>query len=254
MDKWLLAGSTIMAVLGGGLGALALQRGQRSHWTVVCMLAAFVLQLAFLGMRGEARGACPLGDHGEKLAFLAWSLVLFYLLVGPTYRLSLMGLFTAPVVAIFQLLALAPGMMTNDPEHVAVVNAWKEAHSAFSILSFGAFALAVVAGMMFMVLNRQLKDHHLSTGLFKVLPPVRTLSVSVVRLTVLGVIILTVGMVSGFLMEGGGMNAHLIAALAIWGGYLFLLVRHYTRGMTPRRFSLGVIALFVLSLIVFSLV
>ena len=254
MDKWLWAGSTIMVVLGGGLGMLALQRGQRSHWTVGCMLAAFVLQLAFLGLRGEARGACPLGDHGEKLAFLAWSLVLFYLLVGPTYRLSLLGLFTAPVVVIFQLLALAPGMMTNDPEHVAEVNAWGEAHSAFSVLSFGALALAVVAGMMFLALNRLLKEHHLSTGLFKVLPPVRTLSVSVVRLTLLGVIILSVGMVGGLLMEGGGLNAHLVAALIVWLGYFALLVTHYTRGMTPRRFSLGVIVLFVFSLIVFSLV
>ncbi len=254
MDKWLLAGSTIMVVLGGGLGMLALQRRQHSAWTVVCMLGAFVLQLAFLGVRGEARGACPLGDYGERLAFLAWALVLFYLLVGPAYRLSLLGLFTAPVVAILQLAALVPGMMAENPARVAEVNAWGEAHSAFSVLSYGAFALAAVAGLMFLVLNRQLKEHHLSTGLFEILPPVRSLSVSVVRLTILGVVILTVGMVSGFMMEQEGGEAHLVAALVIWAAYLALLIVHFWRGVTPRRMALGVIALFVLSLIVFSLV
>jgi len=254
MDKWLLAGSTVLVVLGGGLGLLALQRRQRSVWTLVSMLGAFVLQLAFLGVRGEARGACPLGDYGEILAFLAWSLVLFYLLVGPAYRLSLLGLFTAPVVVVFQLVALVPGMMMENPERVAEVNAWGEAHSAFSVLSYGAFALAAVAGLMFLVLNHQLKEHHLNTGLFAVLPPVRALSVSVVRLTILGVVILTVGMVSGFLMKREGGKAHLSAAIMIWASYLALLGVHFWRGLTPLRMSLGVISLFVLSLIVFALV
>jgi ABC-type uncharacterized transport system permease subunit len=255
MDTWLLAGSTIMVVLGGGLGLLALQRGQRSAWTLVCMMAAFALQLAFLGKRGEARGACPLGDYGEILAFLAWSLVLFYLLIGPTYRLSLLGMFTAPVVATFQLIALIPGMMAADPVRKEVVNAWGEAHSAFSVLAYGAFALAAVAGLMFLVLNRQLKDQHLNTGLFRNLPPVRTLSISVVRLTMLGVVILTVGMVSGFLMEReAGGDAHLVAAVMIWCGYVGLLVFYFWRGVTPRRLSHWVIALFVLSLVVFALV
>lgn len=243
-----------MVVLGGGLGMLALQRRQRSMWTVLCMFVAFGLQLAFLGVRGEARGACPLGDWGEILAFLAWSLVLFYLLVGPTYRLSLLGLFTAPVVAVFQLVALIPGVMADSPEYVEHVNAWGEAHSAFSVLSYGAFALAAVAALMFLVLNRQLKEQHLNTGLFAVLPPVRTLSVSVVRLTLLGVVILTVGMVSGFLMEREGGDAHLVAAVLIWASYLALVVVYFWRGLTPLRMALCVIVLFVLSLIVFALV
>jgi ABC-type uncharacterized transport system permease subunit len=254
MEKWLLAAATILVILGGGLGMLALQRRKHSPWTLVCMLAAFILQLSFLGVRGEARGACPLGDYGEILAFLAWSLVLFYLLVGPAYRVSLLGLFTAPVVVVFQLVALVPGMMVEAPERVTEVNAWGEAHSAFSVLSYGAYALAAVAALMFLVLNRQLKDQQLNTGLFEILPPVRTLSVSVVRLTVLGTVILSVGMVSGFLMEREGGEAHLVAALLVWGAYVALMVLYFWRGMTPRRLSLGVIGLFALSFLVFAFV
>lgn len=256
MEKWLLAGSTIMVVLGGGMGMLALQRRQRSPWTLVCMLVAFVFQLAFLGVRGEMRGACPLGDLGEVLAFLAWSLVLFYLLVGPAYRLSLLGLFTAPVVAVFQLIALSPGVMSVVPERAVEVDAWGEAHAAFSVLSYGAFALAAVAALMFLILNRQLKDHHLNTGLFKAFPPVRLLSVSVVRLILVGEVILTVGVVSAFLMQrdGGGGGAHLMAALVVWASYLVLLGWHFLRGITPRRLSVGVITLFGLALLVFAFV
>ena len=38
--------------------------------------------------------------------FLSWSIALIYLLVGPAYRLSLMGAFTAPLISIIQVTAL----------------------------------------------------------------------------------------------------------------------------------------------------
>ena len=67
-------------------------------------------------------------------------------MVGPTYRISLLGLFTAPVVAIFQVVALAPGMLERDPQRADHVDPWGEAHAAFSVLAYGAFALGAVAG------------------------------------------------------------------------------------------------------------
>ncbi len=253
MAQWLLIAATVLAVLGGTLGLLAVRHGYRSRWTVICMLATFVCQLGVLGVRGELRGKCPLGDYGEILAFLAWSLVLFYLVVGPAYRISLLGLFTAPVVTIFQVVAI--GLLEANPERVYEVNAWGEAHAAFSVLSYGAFALAAVAALMFLVLNKKLKDHELGSSLFKNLPPVRSLLDSVVRLTALGAGILTVGIVAAFMMRRGeDALPHLVAAMATWAAYLGLLVMHFWRGITPRRMSIGVMSLFVLSLLVFAFV
>ena len=254
MEKWLLAGATVLAVLGGGLGIRAVQRGRHSPWTLVCMASAFVLQLGFLGIRGRQQGACPLNDYGEILVFLAWSLVMFYLLIGPVYRLSLLGLFTAPVVAVFQLIALFPGVLVDGTERVGEVDAWREAHAAFSVLSYGAFALATVAGLMFLVLNRQLKDGRLGTGLFLGLPPVRSLSACVVRLTGFGVIILSVGILSGFMMAAEGGGAHFVAAIVTWAAYAGLLILFFWRGITPRRMALGVMTVFVFSLLVFAFV
>ena len=102
MDRWLLISATLLAVIGGVSGMVAVHRGHRSRWTTAWMLLALICQLGFLGLRGEQRGACPLGDRGEILVFLSWSLTLFYLLIGPAYRISLLGVFTAPVVVVFQ--------------------------------------------------------------------------------------------------------------------------------------------------------
>ena len=254
MDRWFLIAATALAAAGGITGMWTVHRGTRSRWTVIWMVAAFLAQLGFLYIRGQARGACPLVGIGEILAFLAWSLTLFYLAVGPTYRVSLMGVFTAPVVVVFQGIALLPGVLASDPPRVPATDAWRETHAAMSVLSYGALALAAVAGVMFLVLDRQLKDHHLQSGLFRTLPPVRDLLKSMVRLLWIGVVLLSVGVFAGFMMPRQGGTAHLIAACAVWAGYAGLLSVKQVRGLTGRRTAVVAVLLFLLSLSVFALV
>ena len=254
MDRWFLIAATALAAAGGITGMWTVHRGTRSRWTVIWMIAVFVAQLGFLYFRGEARGACPLVGIGEILAFLSWSLTLFYLVVGPTYRVSLLGVFTAPLVTIFQILALLPGVWDPNPERIPATDPWRETHAAMSVLSYGALALAAVAGVMFLVLDRQLKDHHLQSGLFRNLPPVRELLKSMVRLLWIGVVLLSIGVVAGFLMPRQGGTAHLLAACAVWIGYALLLGVRQVRGLTGRRTATVAVLLFVGSLSVFALV
>lgn len=255
MDRWFLLAATLLAVIGGAWGMVSVHRGRRSPWTVVWMVGVLLCQLAFLAHRGQMRGACPLGEHGEVLAFLAWALTLFYLLVGPAYRISLLGVFTAPVVALFQAIALVPGVLSAQPARTPGANAMHELHAATSVLGYGALALAGVAGVMFLTLDRQLKEHHLKSGLFRNLPPVRELLVSLVRLLWIGAALLTVGVLAGILMpHDKNALGHLLAALAVWSGYALLLAVKTVRGLTGRRLSLLAVAMFVLSLGVFAFV
>jgi ABC-type uncharacterized transport system permease subunit len=255
MDRWFLIASTLLAAVAGLRGLLILRHGNMSRWTIFWMIAVIVCQMGYLVVRGEMRGACPLRSIGEISVFLAWSLTLFYLLVGPVYRISLLGVFTAPVVVIFQGFALLPGRLVSNPEKVMNTTFWGETHSAMSVLAYGALALAAVAGVMFLVLDKQLKEHHLKSGLFRNLPPVRERLVSLERLLWLGMLLLTVGVVAGVLMPlGKDAMAHLIAAVGVWLGYVVLMVTKRVRGITGRRFALGAVALFVLSLGVFAFV
>ena len=255
MDRWLLVSATLLAIFGSVRGMLAVHRGLRSPWTVVSMAGALVCQFAFLAIRGEIRTVCPLADTGEILVFLSWSMTLFYLLVGPAYRISLLGVFTAPVVVVFQAIALLPGVLDSHPQKIAGGNLWHEMHSATSVLAYGALALAAVAGVMFLVLDRQLKEHHLQSGLFRSLPPVRELLVSLERLLWLGSGLLTVGILAGFLMPHDKVAmAHRTMALAVWTAYAGLLAVKSLRGLTGRRLSLWAVGLFVVSLAVFAFV
>jgi ABC-type uncharacterized transport system permease subunit len=124
-----------------------------------------------------------------------------------------------------------------------------------SVLGYGALALAAVAAVMFLVLDRLLKGHRLTSGLFRNLPPVRELLVSLRRLLWLGWVMLSVGVVAGFRMpHGADAMAHLVSATAVWLGYAVLIGILQFRGLTGRRLALLTVGFFVVSLSVFALV
>ena len=72
------------------------------------MLAGFIGQCWVLAIKGKELGRCPITQPWELLVFISWGVVMMYWLVGPAYRVSLMGIITAPLVWIFQLLAPNP--------------------------------------------------------------------------------------------------------------------------------------------------
>src|SRR6516165_11099993 len=92
----------------------------------------FIFQTAFLSIRGHALGRCPLTNLFEVFVFLAWSVALMYMLVGPLYRLSLMGAFTAPFVILLQAFALIAPIDTRHPVTVPA-NSWLEFHASMSL-------------------------------------------------------------------------------------------------------------------------
>src|SRR5260370_15284719 len=75
----------------------------------------FIFQTAFLSIRGHALGRCPITNLFEVFIFLAWSIALIYMLIGPAYRLSLMVAFTAPLVFLLQTFALLAPIGVRPP-------------------------------------------------------------------------------------------------------------------------------------------
>src|ERR1044071_3888343 len=108
MDRELLIFSTLCFFFAMVRTALSVQARnyQAAGLNFFAIALGFVFQTAFLSVRGHALGRCPLTNLFEVFIFLAWSVSLIYLVIGPAYRLSLMGAFTAPLVFILQDFAL----------------------------------------------------------------------------------------------------------------------------------------------------
>ena len=251
MDKLLLALSTLCFLGGFVYAVAALRSGRPRHTTrlnVAFMAAGFVFQCLALQQLGKLHGRCPVTNGAEILVFLCWSVVLLYFVVGRTFRLSLLGMFTEPLVLFFQSIALVI-LWTHPPEPKPLenVDAWRELHISVALLSFGSFALAGIAGVMYLVQDRQLKRHQLGP-LFYNLPPIRYLGSAIVRLGGIGLGLLTVGIVSAFLMQKRPDALHLSMAFAVWLGYAGLLGWHFSGAATPKRLAFAAIIVFALPL------
>jgi HemX protein len=237
MERLLLVASTLFFLFGfvHSMRALKARVYRRSQLNFFAILAGFLCQTAFLYVRGEKIGRCPLTNFFELLIFLSWAIVLFYLLIGPTYRLTLLGFFTSPLVFVIQTVALAvPGLDRTGGTKIAV-NPWMELHAAGSLVAYGAFALAGIAGFMYLVQERQLKTHHLRSMFFH-FPPIRDLAVANRRLILVGFILLTVGIGSGFAIGNLASHGTKIAwSVGVWLLYGFILSAEWWHRISPRR-------------------
>jgi ABC-type uncharacterized transport system permease subunit len=193
----------------------------------------FLFQTAFLSIRGHELGRCPITNLFEVIVFVAWSVALFYVVVGPAYRLSLMGAFTAPLVVLLQGFAL---IVPIDHPHYSKLppNSWLEFHASMSLVAYGAFALACIAAVMYLVQERQLKTHQLHS-IFYHLPPLTDLFAAITRLLWWGFALYTLGLASGFFVGEPLPWMQIIGAIAVWVLYGLILQGRYLRWFAPKR-------------------
>lgn len=256
MDRLLLAGSTLCFLLAFAFTVLSrgarLRQTSRANLGVIAL--GFLLQTAFLWIRGQHLGRCPLTNLTEVLAFLSWGMVLFYLLIGNSYRLSPLGIFTAPLAGGLQALALIGPLDHALPATAAAgartaVNGWLEFHAAFSVLAYGAFALASAAAGMYLLQERQLKTHRLTAAFFQ-MPPIAELGLVNARLVTLGFVLLSLGLIAGINMGTPNTVTHLSGAIVTWVFYAFLtLARWGAWKLAPRQLARLSIAGFAVALV-----
>ena len=250
MDRLLLVISTFCFLFGFAytMHALGARVYKPSRLNFFAILTGFLFQTGFLYWRGQMVGRCPLTSLFEVVIFLAWSMVLFYLLIGPTYRISLLGAFTSPLVFVLQVGGLL--LLKDKPMRThSIPNPWLEMHAALSVVAYGAFALASVAGVMYLAQERQLKTHYIHSIFYR-LPSIHDLSVANHRLIITGFVLLTAGLGAGFAM--GNFSAHSALtrwSIGVWVLYGFILAAGLRHRISPRRVAwLSVIAFSVILL------
>ena len=236
-DRLFLLLSTL-CFLGGFLHAIYQVRDKgrpKSLWNLVPNAAGFVFQSVFLYLRGQQHGRCPITNGHEVLIFICWSAVLLFFVVGPAFRLSLLGVFTAPMVFIFQALVLifSPGSVAPSPPPSGKVDPYLEMQAGLSLMAYGAFALACVAGVMFLIQEGLLKRRKIGT-LFRHLPPISYLSNAITRLFLIGLVLLSIGIAAAYGMVERPTGLKISLAYAVWVLYALLFSAQWLRGFQPR--------------------
>lgn len=223
--------------LGGfGYAVWTLRHGtyRPGRWTLVILGLGALLQTLFLHWRGSAIRGCPMTNPFELLTFISWSIVGLYFIIGPAYRLSLLGVFTAPLALLFQSAALLRPEALVPAVTRSNHSFWGELHAALALVSYGAFALASAAGVMFLLQDRQLKKHQLSRTL-RQLPPIHYLTRAIRGLLLTGTVLLTVAILSAYRMETLPPADKLTIVWIVWALYTSLIAYEFWRGMSARR-------------------
>src|SRR3984893_2247233 len=235
MDRYLLIVSTVcfLVAVVRTIAMLRLGVCRPGRFSFLAVGLGFIFQTAFLSIRGHALGRCPITNLFEVFIFLAWSIALIYMLIGPAYRLSLMGAFTAPLVFLIQTFALLAPIDVRDAVKLPA-NPWLEFHASMSLVAYGAFALACIAGVMYLVQERQLKTHQLHS-IFYHLPPLTDLFAAITRLLWWGFVLYTLGLVSGFFVGEPLPWIQIMCAIGVWSLYGLILQGRYLHWFAPKR-------------------
>lgn len=247
MEKTALWASTFFYLFSCCSTLLALRAKQLrpGRFSFAAIFLGVLCQSWFLALRGKGTHACPITTLPEMLIFLSWAIGWFYLLIGSTYRVSLMGTFTAPLIVILQsvgLLLLAPAVPMQH-----VLNPWIEAHAALSLVAFGALGLASVSALMFLFQEAQLKSQA-PAPIFHFLPPMQLLEITTTRLLWLGLGLLTISFLAGALSGISISGIKFWISFLLWGSYGLLGVAQQGRRFSVHRFAQGVILIFLFAL------
>ncbi len=237
------------------LGTVSLIRGQRTSGVLIylAILAGYVLQNVGLGIRGHATGGCPLGNRFEIFQFTAWSAITLYLVVGVTFRSSLLGYFTSCLGAALTVLSLSiPAWDAVRRTHIFGGNPWIELHAALAIFSYGVFGLLALTSALFLLRHFSLKSKHLG-GWFSFLPSMLDLDHIELRLLGAGVALLTLALLFGSVYWTRDTatvgHAKLAATVAVWAVAVIALVLRASGRLLSRKFAWTCLALFAAALL-----
>jgi ABC-type uncharacterized transport system permease subunit len=190
----------------------------------IILALGWVVQTVDIGIRC-VHGQHPASSTPEAMAFIAWTLVLGFLVASLRYRLDAAGAFAVPASMILLLLARVVPAVEAPPGGSLMT-----AHIFLATLGVATFALASILEVLYLVQERRLKRKQLdrlgSGG-----APLDTLDRLAARCVSIGFPIFTLALVTGAIVvarmgivQKGTVRPEYVLAVASWVAFGVLLV------------------------------
>ncbi len=228
------------------------RRGNRANYFL--LLAAFVPHTFALISRGFSLEQCPVTNLYEAMAFVLWTMTAAYLGFGFWPRLQFLGAFASPLLFASGVFALMPGLDLQS-ESSRFAGGAVSLHAALVLLSYGAFGLSAVAGVMFLSQEHDLKFNKIR-AILSLLPSVQQLERIAEMWLVFGVVLLTAGLgMAPFIYSGAGKSFQLDAKIlwsgVVWLMYAALVIARWQFDFQGRHFALGAALAFAFVILTF---
>ncbi len=228
----------VLATAGQIAHLVTLKDGVRkvANWLTA---AAFAAHTVVLFVRFFEAGYTPVTSLHESLSFFGWCVVGLFLLFQLRYSLPSIGAFATPV-ALLMLIGAASTSGAINALPPALQSLWLPVHTIVLFVSYGAFALAAVVGVMYLLQERQLKRKRLG-ALFHRLPNLDVLDEISYRCLTIGFPTLTFGIITGAAWANSAWGTYWswdvkeTWSLITWFLYAGLLHGRFTIGWRGKR-------------------
>jgi len=212
------------------------------RWSYWVLLAGFVCLTLQIFYQYSAIGVAPVLTLKSALSFFAWTILGVYLLFHLKFKLMVLGSFIAPLAACLLIIssAIPETEVTVKPIFRSL---WLTVHVSTSFVGNAMFALTFVAGVMYLIQERQIKKKKLGS-MYSRLPSLATLDSINHHSLIWGFPFLTVGMITGAIYAQVALGSYWrwdpkeVWSLITWLFYAALLHERLAVGWRGRKAAL----------------
>lgn len=229
--------------------------------TTQILVTLLLVHAADILIRHLALRTIPLSTVYDAFSFLAFSILLVYVILETSLKNRGSGLFILSFAFILELISTINHSWEPETNEL-LRNPVFAIHASLSIMGYTALSLSAIYALMYIIQDYNLKKRNLGK-LFMQLPALTYLEKMSVRSVFIGIVLLGIGILLGHLMATKLIGTFwpkdikVIVSDLVWVIYLvgyFLLRRMKWRGEKMAYFSLTVFLILVVgSIIVISL-
>ena len=186
----------------------------------------------------------------SALSFTAWLMATLLVVASFSLPVGSLGLLVYPFALISLVLRA-----TSDTQNILTdqLTAGLEAHILFSVLAYSLLSISVAQAILLYIQDKYLHNKHPS-GFLRRLPSLETMEILLFRIIGLGVIALSISLLSGFLylddMFAQSLAHKTVLSLFAWSVFVGLLWGHHKfgwRGKTAIKWSISGFTLLMLA-------
>ncbi|MDR1727849.1 MAG: cytochrome c biogenesis protein CcsA [Acidobacteriota bacterium] len=229
--SWLLTATIVLYILGLLHSIFGFYRKRQVFVRLALgmVFAGFACHTAFLTLLGGARGHLPITNLSESLCFFAWCVSLAFMVANVRYRIHALGAFALPLVSALTILS----QLAWDEQHTIpqfLRSGWVYFHAGAAFVAYAAFFLTSVAGVLYLVQEKELKGKNFHFLYFR-LPPLQVCDELMRRFLFTGFVAMSLTIISGAIWAQQawgrfwGWDPKETAALVTWAIY-FILVNY----------------------------
>ena len=226
----------------GLVHALLTVARRRQAWFRSALLAfglGFIFHFVSLVEHGLARGRFPVTNIAEATSLFAFLITLGFLVVYWAYEMTSLSVFAFPIVFMMTL-ASALSQRPAMPVSPLLEANWVPVHVSFALVGYAALILAFLAGLMYLIQERELKRHQPHAFYYR-LPPLDTIDRLGLRALSIGFPFITLGILIGAVGASGAWGPDWIRdpkvalSFVLWFIYLLLVLSRVSAGWRGRK-------------------